>query len=150
MAKKIIPASEVRKGDTIRNTFVVGDVTVRREGVVDFTGGTNGNDLRTVKDYSLGPSSGTIQLLSRPKTVRVLPTGEGAVVEYTKDGPTPQDKGPRLATLSRGRWNVTAKISANPDWHATDPGTVSPHWLTGMVNSDAVVDFKVHFAGVAK
>lgn len=145
MAKKIIPASEVKVGDSIRNTFVVADMIVRREGIVAVVG-MNGNDLRSKRDYSLGPSSGTIQLLSRPeppKPVIVLPTGQHAVISYRKAN------GAKWIGVLRGRlWYFVEESTLGvPGAYEFSKRSES---LQEYLTINGRTDYTVHFAGVSK
>lgn len=129
---------QVREGDKLRVTYPYGDTTVIREGVVT---GKSYSAWRTAEGKPLGTDQeyAVIELLDRPKPPIELPTGDFAVVTYTRGNYTKRH----------------AVLSPNGEWKCYDTDgdyadTQSPESLAGLLNGPKVSEAKVIFKGVSK
>lgn len=138
MTTPIITQDQVREGDKLRVTYPYGDTTVTREGV---TTGKSYNSWRTATGKPLGTDQPdvVIELLDRPKPPVEVPTGDYAVVTYTRGNYTKRH----------------AVLSPNGEWKCYDTDgdyadTQSPENFAKLLNGTKVTEAKVIFKGVSK
>lgn len=144
MAKKIILAADVRKGDSLKVTYMDRGMEETRTGVADYQHLNNSENWYN-KDGVLFYThllSATIQLLDRPKPEPLVPSRDSAIIKYTVDFDEHFPVRTAIRSKSGGWVCYNDKGNANDDY-ATDADFIE--FLTESKFTPEVI-----FGGIAK